>query len=318
MNRDEILTEIPWRTLSTGQKIKASPSIESDIWWLRLNNGKYALRVNFHGIVNIDLAQIRFSGADANLTEIKDRSVFILILREDADIEIFYRFAKDLISVPVSTDIQKYANALFMRMKQWMKFLQRLKKKEIDIRTQIGLIAELKFMEYLHTEYFFRYEELLSSWQGPEKTSKDFIFEDFFVEVKACFNDEDVIHISNERQLSRESKELYLVCYKFIQDSAAENLLDVISSLRYQIHTEEDSLVVVFEEKLLAAGYNPAILYENLISVKELHINYFQVRDDFPCITVADIPGNILNVKYDIELAGILKYLVQDLGIRKQ
>lgn len=222
-------TNIPWETLSEGQKIKASPLPESDIWWVRLRNGKYGFTINFNGIVNMDLSQIRFNGADANLAEKNERSVFALSLRENADIEIFNRFGEDLVSVPVYANTQKYANALLARMKQWMKFLQRLRKKIIDVREQAGLMAELLFFEYMHSTGSFTYEELLAAWQGPEKSSKDFMFRDFFAEIKSCFDDENAVRISSEKQLMRESKDLYLVCYKFAQNSSADNLSDIIN-----------------------------------------------------------------------------------------
>ena len=318
MNIAANITVIPWKSLSEGQKIKASPDTKSDIWWVRLKNGKYGLTINFNGIVHIDLSQIRFSGADANLAEVNEKSVFALSLREDADIEIFNRFGEDLVSVPVCDDKQEYADALFVRMKQWMKFLQRLRKKEIDIRIQIGLMAELKFLQYMHFEYSLTYEELLAAWNGPEKASKDFMFNDFFAEVKACFNDESGIHISNARQLALESKDLFLVCYKFTQDVSAENLADVISLLKQQIREEQENLVIVFEQKLLSVGYNPAVLYENLISVKEISVTYYKVTDEFPSITIADIPECISNVKYDINFTGMSKYTVQELIERKK
>ena len=302
MNKDDNSTTIPWKSLSEGQKIKASPDIKSDIWWVRLKNGKYGLTINFNGIVHIDLAQIRFSGADANLADVNGKSVFALSLREDADIEIFNRFGEDLVSVPVYDDKQKYADALFVRMKQWMKFLQRLKKKEIDIRTQIGLIAELKFLQYMHSEYSRTYEELLAAWQGPERADKDFMFDDFFAEVKACFDDED----------------LFLVCYKFAQDTSSDNLADIISVLIQQIRAEKENLVTVFEQKLLSVGYNPALLYENLVSVKDVSVTYYNVTDEFPSITVTDIPECISNVKYDINFTGMSKYAVKELIERKK
>lgn len=313
----DITTNIPWETLSEGQKIKASPSPESDIWWVRLRNGKYGFTINFNGIVNMDLSQIRFNGADANLAEKNERSVFALSLRENADIEIFNRFGEDLVSVPVYDDTQKYANALFVRMKQWMKFLQRLRKKEIDIRTQLGLMAELQFFEYMHSTYSFSYEELLAAWQGPEKSSKDFMFRDFFAEIKSCFDDENVIHISNESQLMRESRDLYLVCYKFSQDASSDNLSDVINRLKHQIRFEKEELLSVFEQKLLSAGYNPAVSYENLVSLKETAVMYYDVTDGFPSITVQEIPECISDVKYDLDLSGLSEYMVPEIIERK-
>lgn len=310
--------DIPWRILTEGQKIKASPSTDSDIWWVHHRNGKYGLIINFASAIHMDLSQIRFNGADINLTEKNEKYVLTLLLREDADIEIFNRFGEDLISVPVYDDKQKYADALFIRMKQWMKFLQRLKKKEIDIRTQIGLIAELKFFEYMHKECNYSYEELLAAWQGPEKASKDFMFDEFFAEIKSCFNDESGIRISNEKQLHRESKDLFLVCYKFAQDAASENLADIINELKQQIKDEKATLVVIFEQKLLSVGYNPAVLYENLISVKEVAVMYYKVTDDFPSITVTDIPECVSDVKYNIEFYGISKYAVTDIIGRKK
>ena len=313
MNTIHNTTDIPWKSLSENQKIKASPNPESNIWWVRLKNGKYGLTIYFEGIVKIDLSQIQFNGADVNLSEVNEKSVFALSLRENADIEIFNRFGEDLISVPIYDDKQKYADALFVRMKQWMKFLQRLKKKEIDIRKQIGLIAELKFLDYMHSEYSYTYEKILSAWQGPERASKDFMFDDFFAEIKSCFNDEDNIHVSNEKQLMSESKELFLVCYKFLQDASADNLSDIIYTLKQQIFSENAELIAIFEQKLLSAGYNPAIKYENLLSVKELSVNYYKVTDGFPRITVNDISEYISKVEYNLSLSGISQYAVQKL-----
>lgn len=309
---------IPWKILTEGQKIKASPSTTSDIWWVHLKNRKYGLIINFASAVKIDISQIRFNGADINLTEKNEKSVLTLLLKEDADIEIFNRFGEDLVSVPVYDDTQKYADALFIRMKQWMKFLQRLKKKEIDIRTQIGLIAELKFLDYMHTDYDYSYEELLAAWQGPEKASKDFMFDDFFAEIKSCFEDERTIRISNEKQLSRESKNLFLICYKFKQDASSENLADIIGGLKEQIKDEKEDLFEIFEQKLLSAGYNPAVLYENLISVKENAIMFYKVTEDFPRITVTEIPECISDVEYNIDLYGISQYAVTNIIERKK
>lgn len=318
MKMTDIASVIPWESLSEGQMIKASPLPESNIWWVRLNDGRYGLRINFNGIVHMDISQIRFNGADANLLEKDGQSVFTLSLRENADIEIFNRFGEDLLSVSIYDDKQKYADALFIRMKQWMKFLQKLKKKEIDVRVQIGLMAELKFLEYMHSEYLCTYEELLAAWQGPERASKDFMFDNFFAEIKACFDDESSIRISNEKQLMQESKKLFLICYKFVQDAMADNLSEIINCLKQQISAEKENLVSVFEQKLLSAGYNPAVLYENLISVKDVSVMYYKVTDNFPSITVADIPECISNVKYDLDFTGISKYAIQKLFERNE
>ena len=318
MNTIHNTTDIPWKSLSKNKKIKASPDPKSNIWWVHLKNGKYGLTIYFEGIVHIELSQIQFNGADVNLSEVNGQSVFALSLRENADIEIFNRFGEDLISVPIYDDKQKYADALFIRMKQWMKFLQRLKEKEIDIRKQMGLIAELKFLEYMHSKYSYTYEKLLAAWQGPERTSKDFMFDDFFAEIKSCFNDEDSVHISNERQLTTESKNLFLVCYKFIQDASADNLADIIYTLKQQIFSEKAELIAVFEQKLMSAGYNPAIAYKNLLSLRELSVNYYKVTDGFPCITVNDISEYISKVEYNLNLSGISQYAVQELIERKK
>lgn len=106
MKMTDIASVIPWESLSEGQMIKASPLPESNIWWVRLNDGRYGLRINFNGIVHMDISQIRFNGADANLLEKDGQSVFALSLRENADIEIFNRFGEDLLSVSIYDDKQ--------------------------------------------------------------------------------------------------------------------------------------------------------------------------------------------------------------------
>ena len=108
------------------------------------------------------------------------------------------------------------------------------------------------------------------------------------------------------------------MCYKFAQDASADNLADVISVLIQQIKNEKENLVTVFEQKLLSVGYNPALSYENLVSVKDVSVTYYNVTDEFPSITVADIPECISNVKYDINFTGMSKYAVQELIERKK
>lgn len=88
--------------------------------------------------------------------------------------------------------------------------------------------------------------------------------------------------------------------------------------MKHQICAEKEVLVTAFEQKLLSAGYNPALVYENLVSVKELSVSYYKVTDDFPRITIADIPESISNVKYDIDFTGMSKYAVQELIERKK
>lgn len=317
MNTTDIKTNIPWESLSKGQKIKASPSTESDIWWVRLQDGKFGFIIIFNGIVDMNLSQIRFNGADANLAEKNGRSVFALSLKENADIEIFNRFGEDLVSVPVYDNTQKYADALFVRMKQWMKFLQKLRKKELDIRMQAGLMAELYFFEYMHSTYSFTYEELLMAWQGPENASKDFMFQDFCAEVKSCFADENIVRISNEKQLMQESKDSFFVCYQFIQDGSDDNLAEIIKQLKQRIRFEKEDLLSVFEQKLLSSGYNPAVSYENLISLKEKKVMYYKITEKFPRITVKELPECISNVKYDLNLFGLSAYEVTEIIKRK-
>ena len=77
-------------------------------------------------------------------------------------------------------------------------------------------------------------------------------------------------------------------------------------------------MVVIFEQKLLSVGYNPAISYENLISVRENAIMYYKVTEDFPCITVAEIPECISDVKYNLELYGISEFAVAEIIERRK
>ena len=63
----------------------------------------------------------------------------------------------------------------------------------------------------------------------------------------------------------------------------------------------------------MSVGYNPALLYENLVSVKDVSVAYYNVTDEFPSITVTDISECISNVKYDINFMGMSKYAIQEL-----
>lgn len=304
-------TNLPWENLPCGEQRKCNNDPNSQAWWVHLKDGRYCFRIDFPSIVKLDVKNLKFAGGWIEVKNVERKSIFLLFLNEDSDLEVFTRFCNVLLCVPYSENGQEYADSVLRVVRQWMRFLQKINSKSLDVRRQMGIMAELLFLDNeLHKKQGIPYKDLLKNWTGPDKAPNDFMFEDKSYEIKSHYDSEDVVKISNEQQLMYLGKTLFLGVYSFRQDDNGLNLSEVIVKIEDQMKIEDKALIETFEDKLFFEGFNPAEKYTGLLKFVAEEPVLYKIDEEFPHVIKKGFESAITSVKYDLNLRGLNRFMV--------
>lgn len=176
-------------------------------------------------------------------------------------------------------------------------------KKNIDKKDEQGLIAELDYLNRLIDKLS---EKAVINWTGPEKNKHDFTFPDEAIEIKSTLNEEQsIVTISNENQLDiGKLKGLKLKLYVFNENSAGETVDFYINRIYKKLISFE--VKKIFIAKICMYKINP-LEYKGIYKFNIESIKSYQVDDNFPRINKSNIPSEIYDVKYKLNLSN-LKY----------
>lgn len=234
------------------------------------------------------------------------------VLTDIGNDDMFYLICNDLLEKTKNlTDEQKAIDILLNRLDSWRKFLKS-KRKVLDKRGLIGLIAEIYFLQ---NELFpkFGIKQSLSFWKAPIQEKQDFIIHNIAIEVKTK-NTQNKITISSFEQLNSELENLYL--YVLTITESSQNILNSINALQFienikkQIANEDIEALLEFEKLLFEYGYFNNPEFEKLyffIGEK----NLYKVENDFPKISY--IQFGIESLSYKINLDSCKNYEVEDI-----
>lgn len=229
-------------------------------------------------------------------------------LENPALLEYFCAFCEDLVlsTVAINDDETAY-QVLRNRYFSWKQLFKpnhgNLTENEI-----MGLIGELLFLKDVMIPDKGD-DKALESWTGPEKTHKDFSFDEEWYEIKSITAGKDAVHISSLEQLDS-NIDGFLVVYSLERMSATYNgiklnaiVKDVIESIK------ANHLKDYFLAKLALYGFD--FSPENDNYVYELkNINTYNVVGDFPRVTREELPEAICKVQYDILLPNIENFKI--------
>lgn len=216
--------------------------------------------------------------------------------------ELFVKLCWDLMEI--SKKNEKPVNSIILRFNNWLRLLQKRAEGLLSGQSQKGLIGELLFLKDLvaleNTSY------ALSSWVGPEGSDQDFVFENTWVEIKTTTIASSSVIISSIQQLDRE-EEGNLVVY-FIDRSTSQSqnnfsLYDLVSEVGKLLPIDA---VDMFYTKLAMYGYytKDEECYQNIkFRLKEKRT--YKVDNSFPKLTRKNIPSEVVNAEYVIDLLAI-------------
>lgn len=200
--------------------------------------------------------------------------------------------------------------ALFQTFKKWYALLSKKPLGILPLNEIRGLLGEI---QYIIDEIKASRSDVLlaNAWKIHKDSSRDFVFDDTWDEVKTIETSKNYVTISSLDQLNNDT-EGRLVIYRL-------NSSNGIHSFDLNGKVDELKSVVGFQaeselsRKLLAKGYSYNAEYEKHRFVFDGRMD-FRVDDQFPKIRRADVDPAILNAKYDLDIGRIRRWLVDGSG----
>lgn len=232
---------------------------------------------------------------------------FTLVNRAQED--VFISMSSNIIEYSKDETTHKGAMAkVLRRYAQWLKLLDHKRSNLLGTNAQKGLIAELSFLKY-SIDRGMNVADALLGWVGPDGADQDFVYPDGWHEIKATGASSVTVTISSIEQLDGPLPG-ELVVYRIDKCAPAQ----VGAVTLYQIVHEmiarfihNPGLVEDFVLKLASAGYIDLQEYDSVhfvISAK----HQYEVNDTFPKLTRNDIPTEIANAEYQIDLPSIASW----------
>ena len=172
-----------------------------------------------------------------------------------------------------------------------------------------GLCGELLFLRKLISEYG---SKAVKWWLGPDKNKRDFVLEDFSAEVKTTLGQkETVITVANENQLDNSGTARLILVVYVLEKNACGNvcvsgLIREISGMLTDVGDYQ-----LFFRKLENAGIKQGVYTDKNIYTVQNSVKYL-VNNNFPCIRKKDLPDQIFDVKYRLNLSTLSRFIIKD------
>jgi hypothetical protein len=243
-----------------------------------------------------------------------NRKTWILTLKKEEYDSIFTKLCWDLIEFTERCeDEEKNVKYIVLRFKKWQDLLENAKNQSLSEQVIKGLIGELFFLK----EYVLkRYEPgiALDGWVGPMGGDKDFLYPDYWIEIKTISPGKNSFTISSLEQL--DSQEEGKMCLIFMEkavknDRNSISLPKLTMEIRKELEGELEALRI-FDLKISIIGDIENEEYENrnyaIKKIKEYHVN-----ESFPKIRQEEIPVEITEVTYNISISAIDKWETKDI-----
>lgn len=239
-----------------------------------------------------------------------DGEVFLRFsLENPALLEYFCAFCEDLMeSTIVINDDETAYQALRIRYFSWKQLFKPNHGNLTEIEI-MGLLGELLFLkEVMIPEKGF--DKALESWTGPEKTHKDFSFDEEWYEIKTINAGKDSVHISSIEQLDSNVPG-FLVVYSLEKMSPSYQGLKLNATVNEII----ESIVAtqqkdIFLAKLSLYGFDFSPENDNFVYDLKSVTMYKVDGEEFPRVIREKLPEAITKIQYDIILSNIDNYKV--------
>ena len=232
-------------------------------------------------------------------------------LENPALLEYFCTFCEDLISsTKAITDDSTAYQTLKARYLSW-KQLFRPNHGNLTESEIMGLIGELLFLRDTMIPQK-GIEAALESWTGPERTHKDFSFENEWFEIKSISFGKESVHISSIEQLDGTNNGC-LVVYSLERMSPSFNGLKLNKIVDELINILEVShLKDFFLAKLNLYGFDFSPHNDNLVYDLRTKTTYKVCEESFPRLKRESLPDAIIKAQYDINLSDIESFKIQE------
>lgn len=277
------------------------------LYWAKDISGAYLFVIEFSKeIIPNKKSLPELSGIKIAVTQTLKCGRMVLLLNETVNWGIFKSLCIDLIHA--TADAKTHADALqvlMMRLLRWHEFLKRNIQKQLSREEILGLIGELLFMRDVLAPSF-GWDNTISFWKGPLGAPQDFAVFDTAIEIKTQSGvSKPYIQINSLSQLDSKLPKLYLATNILIKGEVKhENVFtlnSLIKDIRTRLNDVQHMTRELFESLIFQIGYQELDVYDDLC-FRCIGWRYFRVSDEFPRITLADVPFGIVKASYQISL----------------
>ena len=303
----------PWRDISAPQASqinarRVTPATPWGLYWAVDAERNVLLILQHSGTSRRSrrLPRLRGLRVDAQPADSGSDERIVIRLTDTEQRDIFLRFCRDIVEATALAQTEEQAVERFLaRAWRWHRLLQGGRDKRLGDDEQRGLIGELVVLER-HLFPALGALDAVRCWTGPLDAPHDFEISRIHVEAKARGSATPRVMISSEHQLeSGNAERLFLHVTEVTTATEggqdALTVTEIASRIRLALAGRDMAAVEIFEERLAAVGFDWTDDYSDKSWVVGQEAVY-EVREGFPRITPAMVPGGVGNVRYMISL----------------
>ncbi len=295
----------PWLGMAENSRRRAIACDNHDLFWGVNLEGKYIFFLETKPFFENDVPPANLKGIKVikrNSTD--NRGELYLILNKKENWEIFHALCKDLLSLALRYEsCDAMVSAVEKRLKQWQQLLKKDTSLDMNLQRQMGLFSELFCLQNLLIPTLGIAQSIVS-WVGADFDKQDFLLDYSVIEVKSYrISKGPIVHISSLEQLYSDKSNIFLLSYGLTQTEKGRSAEDLIILLRSLMKEAGNEIKDIFDAKIFEYGFIPDV--SNRLNYKFIvdKIQAFHVLEGFPRISRKDIPSQILEAKYSINLA---------------
>ena len=309
-----MVSDDPWRDISAAHasQINARRVTQAAPWRLywAVDADRNLLLILQHGAAtrrSRRLPRLRGLRVEAQPADSGSDERIVIRLTDHEQRDIFLRFCRDIVDATVLAQTEEQAVERFLaRTWRWHRLLQGGRDQRLGDDEQRGLIGELGVLEG-HLLPVLGALNAVRCWTGPLDAPHDFEISRIHVEAKARGSVTPRVTISSEHQLESGNADRLFLHVTEVTTAAeggpdALTLTDMATRIRVVLAGRDMGAVGLFEERLGAVGFDWTDDYSDKSWVVGQEAIY-EVREGFPRITPAMVPGGVGNVRYMISLA---------------
>ena len=248
------------------------------------------------------------------------KSSVIVHLLDKEEASLFYWLCLDLINHMDRAVFAQGPRAFKNRLNFLKRFLKP-RSEALSAIEQQGLFGELMILRNVVLEHYRPYTAV-NMWYGEEGLPQDFIHSKILLEVKSILVPrKKLITISSPEQLDGGERYLYLVVV-YMEPSDPDilgsySLFTLIKDIQ-AILMQDDNALDLFNTKL-SSKIPSSILDTNLLKkyydndyYKLYAIEYYDVNDNFPKIVRNNLPEQVMNLSYVINLEKCTDFIIDE------
>ena len=264
--------------------------------------------------------EVKIKGTDKeklSLAYLKNKNVIVIKLNDVDFLDLFNDLILSLYEkIKNINEAKKSSEELINSFYKWADFFEDKLNTKLSIEEIKGLFGELFVLnELLEDSNSIGINSILESWKGPYDTTNDFVFDTKNIEVKTKEESKYHVKISSEYQLEKEfdkGLELLIVSVK-IDLINGESIHDLLNKIVKYLRINSGDASILYKA-LNQKGLT-------LESVKQYNNHKFIVvksdlydcnLDDFPKLSVSNIPEEITGLRYRLRVNVLSPFLIEE------